>query len=115
MHVPNVQAGWQLQQLHAMDAISLHYLHWRWCEPVTAPESLNNVQTLQTNTIGLIATLDILDILDIFTAVNLHEMFNDIGGGQKEALVAWAKSGTPCTYSVCKALRDVPGCLQMEF
>eukprot|EP00435_Cladocopium_sp_Y103_P067081 s436_g29.t1 len=38
MHVPNVQAGWQLQRLHAMDAISLHS---RWCEPVTALESMN--------------------------------------------------------------------------
>ena len=51
MHVPNVQAGWQLQRLHAMDAISLHYLHWRWCEPVTAPESMNNMQTLQISNI----------------------------------------------------------------
>ena len=47
-------------------------------------------------------------------------MFNNFGGGQslgslQWSFSAWAKSGTPCTYSVCKALRSVPGCLQMEF
>lgn len=42
-------------------------------------------------------------------------MFNDFAGGQslgslQWSFSAWAKSGTPFTYSVCKALRSVPGC-----
>lgn len=32
-----------------------------------------------------------------------------------EAFLPGPRAGPPCTYSVCKALRSVPGCLQMEF
>lgn len=39
------------------------HLHWRWCEPVTAPES--NVQTLQISNIDQQINIGSLDTLDI--------------------------------------------------